>query len=394
SLEQGWREITTDPFYTTRDIPVIPLVNPLYNPNNGAIIGTVLLAASPGLITGKLGGYQAPSDTDLYLAIRDKYYRIRGDQLIPVESSWKELSRSGEDAIGAGTAVITVRLGEGRRTLVSRRIREGITLAQTLHQLRPFPAEGAWPALAAGIALLLLLLALLWSGINRQAGALAALMEERIAREKKAQDLEYRMLLSQINPHFLYNTLNSIKWMASIQKASGIAEMITALSRLLRTVTKDTRKITSLREEIALLEDYLVIQKYRYGDSVIFKKEIEDETLLDTPIPRFSLQPLAENAIFHGLEPKGGGLITVRVREDPGDPAVTLVSLEDDGVGMNAETLAGIREAGGDGVFRELGIHNVDERLRYAGAGRLGIKSEEGKYTVMTISLSRGAVHD
>jgi two-component system sensor histidine kinase YesM len=400
SAKQGWQEITADPFYTTRNVPVIPLVNPIYNPNNGEVIGTVLVAASTGLVTGKLTGYQAPSDTDLYLAIGDKYYRIEGEELIPAESSWTELSRTSEDAIGAETAVITVRFNGSRRTgprtLVSCRIREGITLAQTLHQLRFFPAEGAWPALAAGIALLLLLLALLWSGINRQTGELAALMEERIAREKKAQDLEYRMLLSQINPHFLYNTLNSIKWMASIQKAAGIAEMITALSRLLRTVTKDTRKTASLREEIALLEDYLVIQKYRYGDSVVFKKEIEDEALLDTPIPRFTLQPLAENAIFHGLEPKGGGVITVRVRQDPGDPMVTLVSLEDDGVGMNAETLAGIHRAGGEdgGVFRELGIHNVEERLRYAGAGGLGITSEEGKYTVMTVSLSREAARD
>jgi two-component system sensor histidine kinase YesM len=381
SPEPGWQEITADPFYTTRNIPVIPLVNPLYNPNNGAIIGTVLVAASTSLVTGKLTGYQAPSDTDIYLAIGDKYYRIQGEELTPEESFGTELGPTGDGR---------------RRTLVSCPIREGITLAQTLRQLRPFPAEGAWPALAAGIAVLFLLLALLWSGINRQTGELAALMEERIAREKKAQDLEYRMLLSQINPHFLYNTLNSIKWMASIQKASGIAEMITALSRLLRTVTKDSRKTASLKEEIALLEDYLVIQKYRYGDSVIFKKEIEDEVLLDTPIPRFTLQPLAENAIFHGLEPKGGGVITVRVRKDPEDPSMVLVSLEDDGVGMTPETLAGIHRAGGEegGVFRELGIHNVEERLRYAGLGGLAVKSKEGKYTVMTISLNREAARD
>jgi two-component system sensor histidine kinase YesM len=396
SAEPGWQKIAVDPFYTTRDIPVIPLVNPLYNPNNGEIIGTVVLAASPGMITGKLSGYQAPSDTDLYLSIQGTYYRIEGGNLTAMEPPWTELSRTKVETTGSEAAAITVQNGEGRRTLVSSRIREGIALAQTLHQLRPFPAEGAWPALAAGVGLLLVLLALLWSGINRQTGELAALMEERIAREKKAQDLEYRMLLSQINPHFLYNTLNSIKWMASIQKASGIAEMITALSRLLRTLTKDTRKTASLREEIALLEDYLVIQKYRYGDSVVFKKEIEDEGLLDTPIPRFTLQPLAENAIFHGLEPKGGGVITVRVRQDPDDLSAVLVSLEDNGVGMSEETLANIRGTGreGGGVFRELGIRSVEERLRYAGAGGLVVRSEEGKYTVMTISLGRGAVND
>jgi two-component system sensor histidine kinase YesM len=392
SADPGWQGIVADPFFLTREVPVIPLVHPLYHPDRGTIIGTVLLAASTSLITGKLTRYNAPADTELYLSIRDRTYRIAGEDLVPEDPSWTELSRTGEDTISPGTVVIKIRDREGqRRTLVSCRVREGITLAQTLHRLRPFPAEGAWPALAAGLVVLLLLLSFLWFGINRQTAEITLLMEDRIADEKKAQDLEYRVLLSQINPHFLYNTLNSIKWMASIQNATGIAEMTTALSRLLRTVTKDTRKDVPLREELALLEDYLVIQKYRYGDSVVYKKVIEDEALLDCSIPRFTLEPLAENAIFHGLEPKGGGTITVWVREDPGDPSRILVSLEDDGIGMNNETIAAIRKGGGDGgeIFRELGIHHVEERLRYAGVGGLDIKSEEGKYTAMTISLKR-----
>jgi two-component system sensor histidine kinase YesM len=392
----GWQGITADPFYLTRAVPVIPLVYPLYHSGSGMIMGTVFLAASTSLVTGKLARYNAPSDTELYLTIQDKWYRIEGEDLISEDPSWTELSRSAEDTIGPETVAINIRDRDGRRrALVSREIREGIALVQTLHWLRPFPAEGAWPALTAGVAVLLLLLCFLWFGVRRQTGELALLMEERISDEKKAQDSQYRMLLSQINPHFLYNTLNSIKWMATIQNAAGIAEMTTALSRLLRTVTKDTRKDAPLREELALLEDYLVIQKYRYGDSVVFRKEIGDEALLDILIPRFTLQPLTENAIFHGLEPKGGGTITVRVMEDPDDASRILVSIEDDGIGMSAETIAAIRTSGSDegGVFKELGIRNVEERLRYAGAEGPVIKSEEGKYTVMTIGLKRESHH-
>jgi two-component system sensor histidine kinase YesM len=404
----GWQGLAADPFHFGREVPVIPLVNHLYHPGRGTVIGTVVLMSPVSLVTEKLAAYKAPADTELYLSIQDRYYRLENGGFVPEELSWTELSRAGEYTMSPQTALINIRDRDGRRrSLVSLPIREGINLIQTLHRHRLFPAEGAWPALAAGIVVLLLLLALLWAGINRQAGELAVLLEERIADEKRARDLEYRMLQNQINPHFLYNTLNSIKWMASIQNASGIAEMTTALSRLLRTLTKDTRKTASLREELALLDDYLVIQKYRYGDSVTVKKETAEDSLLDTPIPRFTLQPLVENAIFHGLEPKGGGLITVRVRTAPEDPGLTLVSIEDNGVGMSGETIGKIRLAQGDagtegsgqepgGVFRKLGLQNVEERLRRAfgkdgESGGLSIASQEGKYTIVTVSLRRGS---
>ncbi|MDR2193190.1 MAG: sensor histidine kinase [Treponema sp.] len=397
SSDPGWQGISPDPFYLTRDVPVIPLVYPLYHPNRGTPAGSVALAASTAIITERFTGYNAPSGTELYFAIHGKYYGIDGTNLIPAYPVWTQLSRTIKDTIHLETEVLTIRDGEGRlRTMVRSRILDGIFLVQVLPRLGIFPMAGEWSILTAGLIILLLLLALLWLGINRQTGELVRLMEERIADEKNARDLEYRMLLSQINPHFLYNTLNSIKWMATIQKSSGIAEMITALSRLLRSVTKDVRRSASLREEIALLEDYLVIQKYRYGNSVSFKKIIDDEDLLDTAIPRFVLQPLVENAIFHGLEPKGGGTITLRVQEDHNVCSRVLVSIEDDGIGMSEETIVAIRVTGCEkgGVFQEVGIHNVEERLRYAGAEGISIKSEEGKWTVMTIALKRESAYD
>jgi two-component system sensor histidine kinase YesM len=204
------------------------------------------------------------------------------------------------------------------------------------------------------------------------------LMDKTIADEKNKKENEYRMLQNQITPHFLYNTLNSIKWMATIQNAGGIAEMTTSLSRMLQTVSKDVRKVVPLRDELSLLGDYLVIQKYRYGDSVTFEKEIADDALLDTLIPRFTLQPLIENAIFHGIEPKGAGTITVKITNNTDAPEV-LVTITDNGIGMNAEVIAG------------MGIRNVDERLRYAFGELYGlrIESEEGKYTAITIRLPR-----
>jgi len=102
-------------------------------------------------------------------------------------------------------------------------------------------------------------------GINQLSRSVSSLMDSRLEDEKQRLELEYRMLQSQISPHFIYNTLNSIKWMATIQHAPGVAEMVTALSRLLKSVSKGTRKLVPLEEEFALLEDYFTIQRYRYG---------------------------------------------------------------------------------------------------------------------------------
>jgi two-component system sensor histidine kinase YesM len=168
--------------------------------------------------------------------------------------------------------------------------------------------------------------------------------------------------------------------MATIQNATGIVEMTTALSRFLKILSKETRELVALRDELFLLDDYLVIQKYRYGGSVNFEKKIEEE-LLDTPIPRFILQPLVENAIFHGIEPKGSGNIVLLAEKRDAD---VLISITDDGVGMATSSLPADGES-----FGGLGIHSVDERLRYAfGEGYgLSIESKQGSYTKATIRV-------
>jgi two-component system sensor histidine kinase YesM len=359
TTDAAWQKIIADPFYSNRDYPVIPFVSHLYNPNNGSISGTVFLAASTNLVTDKLAGYSIPQNGALYLDIGENRYQLDSNQFVPVSPDWTEA---------------------GRNVLVSYPIREGITLTQSFPQPQFFNVEGVWPVLAAALCVLFLLLVLSWSGINRMALEITVLMDKTIADEKNKKDLEYRMLQNQITPHFLHNTLNSIKWMATIQNAGGIAEMTTALSRMLQTVSKDVRKVVPLRDELLLLNDYLVIQKYRYGDSVTLEKEIADDALLDTLIPRFTLQPLIENAIFHGIEPKGAGTITVKIAENP-DNAEALVTITDNGIGMKGEKGAG------------MGIRNVDERLRYAfgEAYALRIESEEGKYTAITIRLPRNS---
>ena len=233
-------------------------------------------------------------------------------------------------------------------------------------------------------------------GINQLAENVDSLMARRVEDERRKQELEYRMLQSEVNPHFIYNTLNSIRWMATIQHAPGIAEMVTAFARLTKSISKGTQKLVPLQEELALLNDYFTIQQYRYGgDLEIEVSRIEDERLCrDCLIPRFTLQPLVENAIFHGLEPKGGhGSVLLDISIDPATGDV-LLRLTDDGIGMPPEQVAHLLDApAGEKEkaekFRHVGLWNVNRRIQYSFGEAYGltIESEEGIGTEVTIRL-------
>lgn len=232
-------------------------------------------------------------------------------------------------------------------------------------------------------------------GINDLSESVTQLMNRRIEDEKQKQDLEYQMLQSQINPHFIYNTLNSIKWMATIQGAGGIAEMTTALSRLLKSIAKGTQLLIPIREELDFLEDYFTIQNYRYGGTITFALQVEDPAIYDCKILRFTLQPFVENSIFHGIEPRGGaGHITVHAcyESGAGGRRDIRIDITDDGVGIPPDKAYRILEDGSDSradFFREIGISNVHKRLQYEFGDSYGVTVESvvGEYTTMSIHI-------
>lgn len=233
-------------------------------------------------------------------------------------------------------------------------------------------------------------------GINDLAENVSLLMNRRLEDEKQKKDLEYKMLQSQINPHFIYNTLNSIKWMATIQGAEGISEMTTALAKLLKSISKGTKLLVPIREELSLLQDYFTIQSYRYGGTITMDVKVDDESILDLHIIKFTLQPLVENAIFHGIEPKGSGHINIHLYYEAAGRSDTLRSLRidvtDDGVGMSREKAEQILCSNDDGssdFFREIGVSNVQKRLQYEFGAEYGItvESVEGEYTTMSIHI-------
>ena len=233
------------------------------------------------------------------------------------------------------------------------------------------------------------------SEYNRMAENIETLIEKVYKMEITQKQAEIDFLCMQINPHFLYNTLNSIKWMATIQNATGIADMTTALARLLKSVSKGTSSMVTLREELDLVKDYFLIQQYRYGGSITMDYHIESEELYGCEIHRFTLQPIIENALFHGIEPKGtAGAITVSAESGTmNGKKVLKISVTDNGIGMTRETIDSVlHEEDNPGknktdFFRHVGISNVNRRIQYDFGPEYGITivSEPGVYTTMTI---------
>src|SRR5690606_25799 len=141
---------------------------------------------------------------------------------------------------------------------------------------------------------------LLSNRFNRMSHELKGLVSQIQQEEMEKAAAEIRALQSQINPHFLYNTLGSVKWIAFMQRADTIVEITEALIAMLRYAVHAEGAMVSVREELNNLKNYMTIQQVRYYNRI--KMDVfADESLLDQPMPKLILQPIVENAIFHGL---------------------------------------------------------------------------------------------
>ena len=435
----GWSCIMRDPMaLTSQALDTIPLTRKLTLSGTGRE-AHICAFVSPALITAALKGFTMPEGSSLLWQMGGRYYGINGNILTEEPLSDIPAEQLDVDMLDDSTEVYCIAAGYDAQLMVRYPIGvHDLYLIEIipngpLQRQIPYLSDSLVISLLAILVLGLLLAFLLhrmitppitalqnritkissgdfsfdpaieWNnelgdigrGINSMSASVTALMDHRLEDEKQKQDLEYRMLQNQINPHFIYNTLNSIKWMATIQHAPGIAEMVTALSRLLKSVSKSNERLVPLYEEFALLNDYFTIQQYRYGGTITLDVSyIEDEKLNHSClIPRFTLQPLVENAIFHGIEPKGSaGEVTLRVERDTANGDV-LIRLTDDGIGMTAEQAAkALQEPGPEEAaakYRHVGMWNVHKRLQYSfgEAYGLSIESEPGVGTTVMVRL-------
>lgn len=233
-------------------------------------------------------------------------------------------------------------------------------------------------------------LGILGRGFNEMSANIQNLLTRIIRDEQEKRRLELEVLQNQVNPHFLYNTLNSLKLMATMQKAEGIKEMVTALGRLIKNLSKNTSEKITLEEEISLLNDYVYIQNIRYKGKIKLEYNLEHENYRKYRIIKFTLQPIVENAIFHGIEPKkdaGRIIITISKERDH-----LLICIEDDGVGMTPAQIESVLSNPPAEMTRGLsgiGVKNVDERIKmtYGPEYGLAIESVAGEYTRVYLKI-------
>lgn len=221
---------------------------------------------------------------------------------------------------------------------------------------------------------------------NRMAENIETLIEKVYKMELAQKQAELEFLQMQINPHFLYNALDTISWKALGEGNTDVSEMSIALAELLRATIKKESFI-SLKEEMSTVKDYLYIQEQRFGDKISVDYQI-DENLEDYQVPNFILQPLIENAIIHGLEPKvEKGKLLLRIKKQ-GEKLYFLIA--DDGVGMSEREIEILYEQCEENdTSKSIGIKNVYRRLIlcYGENSRLYIKSKKNKGTEIRFSI-------
>lgn len=209
------------------------------------------------------------------------------------------------------------------------------------------------------------------------------LMDEIRGKEQSLRASELKTLYSQINPHFLYNTLDTIVWLAEFGNMERVVSVSKAMARFFRLSLRGGSELTTVREELDHVRQYLIIQKERYQDKLAYEI-ISDENLLDITIPKILLQPLVENSIYHGIRQlPGTGLIRITAARTED---ALLLSVKDNGIGFKTvDTIWKNSNTRLGGV----GLKNVDERIRlYYGEGYgLVIRNDEGGGVTVTLRL-------
>jgi two-component system sensor histidine kinase YesM len=233
---------------------------------------------------------------------------------------------------------------------------------------------------------------------NIMVGKIRELLDAKLKEQENLTKSELRALQAQVNPHFLYNTLDTIIWMAESKKTEDVVELVSALSSFFRISLSKGQDWITIGEEVELTRSYLTIQKKRYRDIMDFVIDV-DGPVVNSSVLKLILQPLVENALYHGLKHRRQrGTIVVRAQQKSDTEAV--LQVQDDGIGMKPEMVAQISNAlndDSDGIHSEsgFGLVNVNKRIKlyYGRQYGLSLSSQYGSGTCVgiVIPLATGA---
>lgn len=223
---------------------------------------------------------------------------------------------------------------------------------------------------------------LLAGNYNQMIRRIRGLMDDISVKEKTLRQAELNALVSQINPHFLYNTLDTIVWMAEFNDSTKVIALTKSLAAFFRLSLSGGRELVTVEDELEHVRQYLYIQKERYEDKLSYEINAP-EHLLDYTVPKIILQPIVENSIYHGIKPLDGpGQVTVTVREDQ-ERLVFTVS--DNGAGFDPAASANKTSLSGS-----VGLRNVDQRLKLYYGPEYGVTIHSSPGAGCTVQLTAG----
>jgi two-component system sensor histidine kinase YesM len=230
---------------------------------------------------------------------------------------------------------------------------------------------------------------MLSDSLNTMIDKINELLEQVKTEQTRLRKAEFEVLQAQINPHFLYNTLDAIVWLAEAGESKKVVSMVESLSEFFRTSLNQGKDIIAIKEEIQHVSSYLKIQQVRYQDILTYEIDIPDELHRYT-IPKITIQPIVENALYHGIKNKRGqGMIKI---EGQKHEDFFTIKISDNGIGISPERLEQVR----DGIKNKVptqndiyGLYNVNERIRLNFGENYGISIESiyGEGTVVSIIL-------
>ncbi len=205
------------------------------------------------------------------------------------------------------------------------------------------------------------------NGINNMIDEMSLLIDRLVEEEKMKREVELEALHAQINPHFLYNTLNTIKWMAKIQGADSVSNAIVALVKLLRISINISGDFIPLKEEIEYIQNYVFIQKLRFNEDFLITYDV-DETLSECMIPKLILQPIIENSIIYGVENAEKLEIKVICEKEQivkTETDILIIKIIDNGPGIPQDILKTIfKDHKSESKFSKAGLNNVNQRIK------------------------------
>ncbi|MCX7710961.1 MAG: sensor histidine kinase [Clostridia bacterium] len=222
---------------------------------------------------------------------------------------------------------------------------------------------------------------------NNMIFKIKTLIGQLVEEERIKKEIELEVLHAQINPHFLYNTLNTIKWMAKMQGAKNISATVTALIKLLRVSINLSNEMIPLRDEVEYVKNYVLIQKVRFNEQFEINYDIAEDCM-DCLTPKMILQPVVENSIIHGWK-EGNSQLSIGVSARRQENNV-VIEVTDNGTGIEEDILRKIFKAEKNvNKFSVVGLNNVNERIKLYFGESYGIHivSEVGKGTTVKINL-------